>query len=312
MRGNVSKKLKAFLEQVNIAIAEAKHMNLPYGVETTRQNLENLKQFMSEETDVSFIEDRVLELDNRKVPVRVYNPNLEKSLPVIIHYHGGGHMCGSIELYDPVCRKLSISSEAIVLAVDYRLAPEHPYPAGLEDSEFVLENYRHLINDMKVTGEVIIAGDSAGGAICASLARNSLTNQNLKIDKQVLIYPSLDYTMSSLSVEENGEGFLLEKAKVAWYFSQYFQHEDTWAVRKSASPLFGAISSALPKTLLFSAGCDPLRDESFQYVENLLNHDACVEHVHFESMIHAFMLLDDLVTDECRSVYQKIAEFVRS
>lgn len=312
MRGNVSEKLTAFLAQVNIAIAEAKRLNLPYQVETTRQNLENLSQFLTERVPVSFVEDRELVSGNRKIPVRVYNPQPTELLPVVIHYHGGGHMCGSLELYDPICRKLATSCQAIVIAVDYRLAPEHPYPAGIEDCEYVLANYRQLLEGMLFNDEVIIAGDSAGGAICSTLARNSLTNLSLKIDKQILIYPSVDYTMRAQSVEENGSGFLLEKEKVVWYFNEYFQPADTLALRELASPLFGEFSPELPKTLIFSAGCDPLRDEAFQYVEKLKKANVKVEHVHLDTMIHAFMLLEDLVPEECRAVYQQIAEFVRS
>lgn len=311
MRGNVAEKLKPFLQQVNTAVAEAKRLNLPYQVETTRQNLENLSQFLTEKPNVNVVEDRVLQVDERSIPVRVYNPNPALALPVIIHYHGGGHMCGSLELYDPICRKLATNCEAIVIAVDYRLAPEYPYPAGIEDSELALANYQQVVDDMLTTDEVIIAGDSAGGAICSTLAMKSLKNPKLKIDKQILIYPSVDYTMSANSVEENGNGFLLEKEKVVWYFNEYFQKEDTLEIRKAASPLFGDFSAKMPKTLIFTAGCDPLRDEGISYVQKLRMVNASVEQVHLGSMIHAFMLLHDLVPEECNEVYKAISGFVK-
>lgn len=310
MRGSVSEKLIPFLELVNTAVAEAKRLNLPYEVETTRQNLENLSQFLNVKPEVSLVDDRVLQVENREIPVRVYNPSPDKALPVMIHYHGGGHMCGSIALYDPICRQLATSCQVIVIAVDYRLAPEYPYPAGIDDCELALANYHQVIGDMIFTDEVIIAGDSAGGAICTTLARNSLANPKLKIDKQVLIYPSIDYTMSAKSVEENGNGFLLEKEKVVWYFNEYFQNADTVEVRNVASPLFGQFSAELPKTLIFSAGCDPLRDEVFQYENKLKNAGASVEHIHLEGMIHAFMLLQDLVLEDCNSVYEQIGKFI--
>ena len=165
---------------------------------------------------------------------------------------------------------------------------------------------------MRFTDEVIIAGDSAGGAVCTTLARNSLTKPELKIDKQILIYPSVDYTLSAHSVEENGSGFLLEKNKVVWYFNEYFRNADTLEIRKGASPLLGQFSSNLPKTLIISAGCDPLRDEAFEYAKKLENVQVNVQHLHFDTMINAFMLLHDLVEEECTSAYSHIRDFIES
>ncbi|MFD2167573.1 alpha/beta hydrolase [Thalassotalea euphylliae] len=310
MRGTVSEKLVPFLEPVNNAIAEMKRLNLPYEVDTTRENLEKLSQFMSESVAVALVEDRVLHRAENPISVRVYNPTPENSLPVILHYHGGGHMCGSIDLYDPICRRLAMQSGAIVIAVDYRLAPEHPYPAGIDDCQYALEHYQSVIEDMKSNGELIIVGDSAGGAICTTLAMNNQASDGVKIDKQVLIYPSVDYTMSCPSVLENGNGFLLEKEKVDWYFDQYFQNQPDDSIRRLASPMFGRFSQQLPQSLVFTAGCDPLRDEGRLYVQQLRDNQVSVCHHQLDDMIHAFMLLHDLVKDECDQVYVEIAKFI--
>ena len=118
MRAQVSNQLTSFLEQVNQAIADAKAQGIGYDVDTTRTGLNNLGKFMSEKPAISLVVDRAIEADGQSVPVRIYHPAPKKALPMLIHYHGGGHMCGSVELYDPVSRKLASICEVIVIAVD--------------------------------------------------------------------------------------------------------------------------------------------------------------------------------------------------
>jgi len=234
-----------------------------------------------------------------------------------LHFHGGGHMCGSLELYDPISRKLALAVQAIVICVDYRLAPEHPYPAGLDDCQQVLLHYKTLLFDMKHSDELFIAGDSAGGALCTSLVMNNQQNESVEIAKQILIYPSVDYTMSSDSIEENGQGFLLEKDKIHWYFEQYFQLSDSISTETAqakiakASPLFATFSSKMPSTFIITAGCDPLRDEGLNYANLLSEAGVMVKHYSFSGMTHAYMLLDELVSAECAETYKLISDFVK-
>jgi acetyl esterase/lipase len=216
-------------------------------------------------------------------------------------------MCGSVELYDPICRKVSMQGRCIVISVEYRLAPEYPYPAGLDDCLNALVNYQMCLAGLKFSNEVYIMGDSAGGAICATLAMLSQQDKRLKIDKQILIYPSVDYTCQTSSFTENGSGFLLEKDKVLWYFKQYFQSGDDI---KAASPLQGNMSRFLPETLIITAGCDPLRDEGLAYAKALQAEDVSVQHYQFDGLTHAYMLLDALIEEECQKTYQMIADFV--
>jgi acetyl esterase/lipase len=196
-----------------------------------------------------------------------------------------------------------------VISVEYRLAPEYPYPAGIDDCEQVLIRYAELLGDVNHQHNVTIIGDSAGGAICTSLSMKSLTDKRINIDQQILIYPSVDYTLNSPSLDSNGTGFLLETTRIKWYFEQYFQSTDVDVI-KQASPLFGAMSVKLPKTLIFTAGCDPLRDEGIAYAKALTAAGVDVEHHSFDGMIHAYMLLHDVVKDECMATYQHIAKFM--
>lgn len=312
MRGSVSPKLDAFLVQVNAAISEAKSNNVTLTAEQTRINLNNLAAFMPTGPKIAKVVNRHLTVQNREIPVTIYNPDPDKELPVLIHYHGGGHMCGSVELYDPISRNLACSAQCIVICVEYRLAPEHPYPAGLDDCQHVLMRYKELLTDMAFSEQVYILGDSAGGAICTTLTQRSVTNSDLRIDKQILIYPSVDYSMSSASMDENGQGFLLEQGKISWYFDNYFQN-NTINVEfiKSVSPLHGPFTNTMPTTLLFTCGCDPLRDEGIAYGQALKRAGVEVESEHFAGMIHAYMLLHSLVEEECQTTYDKIRDFIK-
>ncbi|MFT6977964.1 MAG: acetyl esterase [Shewanella psychromarinicola] len=311
MRGIVSPKLTDFLALANSNIALAKQNNVQFTPTILRENLNKLGALMSDSPSVSYIADEALTLTDRTIPVRVYSPAPELPLPVLVHFHGGGHMCGSVALYDPICRHLASIAQCVVISVEYRLAPEYPYPAGVEDCEYALIHYAQLLNDVNHQNSVTIIGDSAGGAICTSLSMKSLTDKRIHIDQQILIYPSVDYTLTSPSLDSNGCGFLLETSRIKWYFEQYFKQSDQRSDQiKQASPLLGTINANLPKTLIFTAGCDPLRDEGIAYAKALSAAGVDVEHYSFDGMIHAYMLLHDLVKQECMTTYQRIAEFM--
>ncbi|WP_434952790.1 alpha/beta hydrolase [Shewanella sp. HL-SH4] len=309
MRGIVSPKLTDFLAVANNNIALAKQNNVQFTPTILRENLNKLGALMSDSPSVNYIADKALTLTDRTIAVRVYSPAPDKPLPVLLHFHGGGHMCGSVALYDPICRHLANIAQCVVISVEYRLAPEYPYPAGLNDCEYSLIHYTQLLDDVNHQDSVTIIGDSAGGAICSSLSMKSLTDKRLHIDQQILIYPSVDYTLTSPSLDSNGSGFLLETSRIKWYFEQYFQSTDSDII-KQASPLYGTINANLPKTLIFTAGCDPLRYEGIAYANALSTAGVEVEHHSFDGMIHAYMLLHDLVKQECMTTYQRIAEFM--
>jgi len=322
MRGTVSEKLTPLLEQVNIAIAQAKASGAAFEPSVIRQNLANLSAYMIPGPEVAVVKNSTLMINGQSITLRIYHPAPEKALPVLLHFHGGGHMCGSAELYDPISRELAIAANAIVICLDYRLAPEHPYPCGLNDCQYLLENYQSLLQGYRYNEQLYIAGDSAGGAICTSLVMNNIDNPAIKIAKQILLYPSVDYTMSCPSVTENGQGFLLEADKIRWYFEQYFNLKDVAlsADRNSnspasqvitkASPLFGAFDSRMPSTLVITAGCDPLRDEGVLYAEKAKQAGVSVEHFQFDDLIHAYMLLSKLIPEQYQQTYRIIKQFI--
>ena len=302
--------LAVWLEAYNRELAElvAKgYKATPIGA---REALANLtRQMVTSGPDIVWVNDDLVPGRDFTVPVRIYHPNPQRALPVLAFFHGGGHMVGSVSVYDPICRRLAAASQHVVVAADYRLAPESPYPAGLQDAAVVAKGLWQALDarGLPYARELSLAGDSAGGALTSSLSALGQYDASLRIKRQVLIYPSVDYTLSQPSVDENGEGYLLTKARVAWYFDNYFQHAEN---RLQASPLHGGFSRKLPATLLVSAGFDPLRDEAFLYADKLRAAEVEVEHLHLEGMVHAFLNLEAIVPEVCREVYQRIGAFL--
>ncbi len=308
MRGVISEKLADFIEQVNITVKQSKEDGVQYTPALVRENIEKLSTFIGDGPRLAYAQESAFVTKTHTVPVRIYSPAPEQNLPVVLHYHGGGHMCGNIALYDAISRKIAKAGHCVVIAVEYRLAPEFPYPAGIDDCQYALEHYKDVLGQVKYNQQLIIAGDSGGGAICTTLASKNIGNPNVKIEKQILIYPSVDYTMSCASIKENGHGFVLEQEKIIWYFEQYFQGKN---MKKAASPLFMTMDANMPETIIFTAGCDPLRDEGIAYGQALSQFGVKVEQHSLGGMIHAYMLLDSLVAKECEQTYQLIGEFIR-
>ena len=309
MRGQLDPKLNDFIGSVNKAIAQAKEDGVVPSPELAREKLAALAAFNTNIPDISYVMSTTITSPETNIPVTVYSPSPTKALPVIVFFHGGGHMCGDSKLYDPMCRKIAIASSCVVISVDYRLSPENPYPNGLNDAEYVVKHYQQVLSGVLFDqNKLFIAGDSAGGAICTSLTMRQANDDKLTFSKQILIYPSVDYTMSLPSAEENGIGFFLEKTRVQWYFDNYFLNNED---RKMASALFNPIGQNAPETLVVIAGCDPLRDEGLAYADKLKEQGIATKVKVFKNMIHAFMNIEDLVPDECSELFSSIGEFVK-
>ena len=259
--------------------------------------------------EIAWIQDDLVQAPGYAIPVRIYHPAPDAKLPVLVYYHGGGHMAGSVTVYDPICRKLALATEHIVVCADYRLAPECPYPAGVKDAYHVAKNVWTTLDGRKLSYQrrLAIAGDSGGGALCATVAHTAQYDAGIHIRRQAMIYPSLDYTMNSVSMEENATGYLLHKEKISWYFDNYFQHAEN---RQAASPLYMDVTKRLPQTLVITAEFCPLRDEGLVYVKKIKSAGLPAEQLHFDHMIHAFMNMEDLVPEECATVYRKIGAFL--
>lgn len=278
----------------------------------TREGLAALTRvYVKDVPAVSWVQDDYVDTPVYRVPVRIYHPKPEEALPVLVYFHGGGHMAGSVSVYDPICRKLALAANHIVVAPEYRLAPECPYPAGITDGLGVVKYLWRTLDDrgLRYRRQLSVGGDSGGGAMTATVTGRAQFDASLDIRRQVMIYPSLDYTMSTPSIEENAVGYLLEKEKVAWYFDSYFQHGED---RKAASPLFWDYTTRLPETLIVTAEFCPLRDEGLAYLEKAKAAGVPVRHLHMPDMIHAFINMEDLVPEACRAMYGVIGEFLNA
>lgn len=269
-------------------------------------------RFVTAVPEVALVRDELIPGPDYRVPVRVYHPQPAQALPVALFIHGGGHVSGSVSLYDPICRKLALASGRIVVSIEYRLAPECPYPAGLKDAMASVKRVFPLLERLALqfTPRVALIGDSGGGALCATVAHLSQHDAGVEIDRQVLIYPSLDYTLSHPSVTENGQGYLLERERILWLFDAYLQNAEN---RRAVSPLFMEIGPRYPPTLIIAAEFDPLRDEAIAYAERLQQQGiAPTQLLRMPGLIHAFLNLEDLVPDACRQAYAAIGDFLNA
>ena len=198
------------------------------------------------------------------VPIRVYVPEASEPLPVVVYFHGGGWVIGDIRTHDATCQQLATSVPAAVVSVGYRLAPEHPYPAPVEDCLAATRWVYGHARDLGVDGSrLAVAGDSAGGNLAALVSLLARDEGRPPIAFQLLIYPATDLTCSFASYVENGKGYLLTSESVRWFLDHYIPEPE----RKSAqaSPHFAADLSGLPPALIITAEFDPLRDEGEAY-----------------------------------------------
>ena len=228
------------------------------------------------------------ELDVGGVPARCYRPSNAPSLPVVVFFHGGGWTIGNVEQYDPIARQLATRARAIVVSVDYRLAPEHPYPAGLEDCwnalEWVAAHATELGGD---PARIAVGGDSAGGnfaAVCALRARDA---GGPELALQVLVYPATDRDLDRGSMLANAEGFLLERETIRWFYDWYGRggaDPADWQV----SPIRAVSLTGVAPAVVLTAEYDPLRDEGNDYAQRLRDAGIDVEHRCYEGLIHGF------------------------
>lgn len=216
----------------------------------------------------------------------------ERHLPALVYLHGGGWSLGGLDTYEPVLRQLANATGRVVVWVDYRLAPEHPFPAALEDSwnalEWVTENAAWLGIDKD---QIAIGGDSAGGnlaAVTALAARDGLVRVVPQF--QLLIYPCLDLTARQPSHDELASGYLLTRQLYAWYRSNYigeFPDPTDWHL----SPLFADDLAGVAPAVVLYAGLDPLRDEAARYCARLADAGVAVAPIFFPGMIHGFITM---------------------
>ena len=236
------------------------------------------------------------EVDAGGVPARLYRPNDREGLGLLVYLHGGGWVIGTLDTVDNVCRILTNSSGHAVLSVAYRLAPEHPFPAGLDDA---VTSTRWAYDNATALGcaadRLAIGGDSAGGNLAIVVGHL----RPVPLRYQLLVYPATDLTRSFPSHAENAAGPVLTAPALEWFVRHYAgDHIDNLADPR-LSPHFadGAVVAASPPTMMITAEYDPLRDEGDAYAARLAELGVPTSHVRFGGMYHGFFGLADFLDD---------------
>jgi len=242
------------------------------------------------------------------IPIRVYR-NDGPPTGLVVYFHGGGFVIGSIGLMDNVARELAHGSSAVVVSVGYRLAPEHPYPAGLDDcaavTEWAFANAARFDAD---PAAIAVAGVSAGGNLAAAVALRSRI-EGPALRAQVLVYPVVSPACTAPSMTENAEGYLLTAGSMremwAWYLGPDGDANDAFAAVDRAADYAG-----LPPALVLTAEYDPLRDEGEHYASLLDGFDVDTTVVRYDGMLHGFLGMREIVPESSRAI-TAIAEFLR-
>ncbi|WP_187640232.1 alpha/beta hydrolase [Bosea sp. F3-2] len=256
-----------------------------------RGEAEKLASLQGEPAEIAFVSNRYIDRPGGAIRVRLYKHRDEATAePVLIYFHGGGFMIGSLDSFDRVCRRIAATSGCAVLSVDYRLSPEHPYPAATDDAWTVTqwlarEGGRWGLDP----GRLAVAGDSAGATLAASVTQAARKAGSPAIRHQALIYPALDLTTRVYpSKIDNAEGYRLTMAAVEWFYGHYLPDRER-ASEIAASPLLTDDFANLPPATVLTAEFDPLRDEGDAYAAALAAAGVPVEHIRMEGMIHGFL-----------------------
>jgi acetyl esterase len=259
-----------------------------------RQQLRTMVALMDEPApNVARVEDIRIPGPAGPIPARVYDSAGAgtPARPVLVYFHGGGWVQGDLETHHGLCARLALRAGAIAVAVDYRLAPEHKFPAAVEDC---FAAYRWLRSHAAELGgapaRVAIAGDSAGGNLAAVVSQLAGPAGVPVPTCQVLIYPAVDFRLNTDSHRELADGPIIPRDRILWYTEQYLP-ADADRDDPRASPLCAPGLTGQPPTLIITAGFDPLRDEGHAYAERLRANGVSVVHHEYAGQIHAFVSL---------------------
>lgn len=258
---------------------------------------------------VAKVEDQLIPGPGGQIPVRFYTPQGRAPFPVLVFFHGGGFVIGSIELYDEFCRALTNGAGCIVMSVGYRLAPEHKFPAAVEDcyaaTKWVAVNARAIGGDSM---RIAVGGDSAGGNLAAVVALMARDKGTVPLVLQVLMYPTTNLAHDTPSAQENANDYLLTRDDMFWFRSLYLS-SDADRNNPYVSPLRAQDLHGLPPALVITAEYDPLRDEGEAYATRLREAGVTVVCTRYNGMIHGFL---SLPFDQSRKGRQEVTAALRS
>ena len=303
--------------QVEIILGLAKKANLPEIWQLTPD--QGREQYLTRVNKMKFsepifrTEDRRIAGPGSDLPIRIYTPREIKTaekLPVLTWFHGGGFVIGSLETHDSVCRMLANQADCIVVAVDYRLAPESKFPAAVEDCQAALKWVAlHAVEFGGDASCIAVGGDSAGANLATVIAILARDAAHPKLAFQLLIYPCTAPEPETASHHKFKEGYVLTRNSITWFYRQYLRTgKDVNDFR--FAPLLLDDLSELPPSLIIVAGFDPLRDEGVEYARKLIEAGNRVRLSNYEGMVHGFYLMGGAV-DAARRAVTESADAMR-
>jgi acetyl esterase len=271
------------------------------------QFMRSRAQFLAPVQAVGAVVDRVIPGPASELPVRIYRPlgsRADALLPALVYFHGGGWVFGNLDSHDSLCRELCNLSGCAVVSVDYRLAPEHRFPAAVDDT---LAAIRHLARDGRSLGidgaRLAAGGDSAGGTLAAVAALVFRDQGGPRLALQLLIYPVTDLAMDTPSYTAIANGFTLTRERMIYFRDAYLRGPEDVADWR-ASPLKARDLSGLPAALVVTAAHDPLVDEGRRYADRLKASGVAVTYSCYEGTVHGFLTLAGAIDDGRAAIAQ--------
>jgi acetyl esterase len=260
---------------------------------------------------IAYIQNREITGPDGMLPIRIYTPESDGSLPIVVYFHGGGWVLCTLESHDAICRSVANGAGCIVVSVDYRLAPEHKFPAAPEDcfaaTRWVATHAAEISGD---TTRMAVMGDSAGGNLAAVVAQMARDRGGPSLIFQVMVYPITDLRMATASYVEHANAPNLTRDDMIWFRSLYTNNDDE-IENPLASPLLAPDLSGLPPALIATAEYDPLRDEGESYGERLRQVAIAVTVKRYDGLIHGFLGLDK-VSERARAARSEIIAALRA
>jgi len=264
-------------------------------VAQARELILGMVALAGEPESVARIENRTVPGPTGEIPVRIYTPVGTAPFPVLVYFHGGGWVIGNLDTHDGICRSLANRVGCLVVSVDYRLAPEHRFPAAPEDcyaaTRWLAEHAGSLGGDK---GRIAVGGDSAGGNLAAVVALMARDRGGPKLAFQLLVYPATDTDFETRSYRENSEGYFLTRADMVWFWNHYAPRDED---RRNpyAAPLRAASLRGLPPALVITAEFDPLCDDGNAYAARLREDGVPVRLSQQDGLIHGFFQMGAVI-----------------
>ena len=309
-RGRLDPQVESLLQQMEQQGVQPVHTLTPIQARESRNTL--FMKLGGPPEDVAHVENLTIPGPAGAISIRAYTPQGSGPFPVLVYFHGGGWVICNLDTHDSVCRSLANGASCVVVSVDYRLAPEHKFPAAVDDAyaatQWVAGNAHRINGDHT---RIAVGGDSAGGNLATVVCMMARDRGGPSLAYQLLVYPVTNLSsFDTDSYREHGEGYILTKEGMEWYRGHYIgREEELWDPH--ASPLLAQELGGLPPALVITAEFDVLTDEAEAYAERLKQAGVPVAYTCYSGMIHAFFSLAEVV-DRARDAMDEATAALRS